>query len=182
MEIYTVEELLSVGSAAPIFKNRSVKTLRDISSVMKDLPFFACEKWEPASDRSGNGNTANIGSIKHIEDIFNGHGVFSRLGEETFDEYWKNYGKISVMVDGKDRKITGLRNYLSFKGRDPAPAHHRTERKFKALFATKGGKILVQKKGSFNESDRPADQKPGNKNEARPLGSFSNPERHRALD
>lgn len=147
MEIYSVEELEPVGGAAPALKNRSVKTLRDISSVMKDLQFFACEKWELASDRSGSGNTANIGSIKHIEDILNGRGVFSRLGEEAFDEYWKNYGKISVMVDGKDRKITDLRNYLSFKGRDPALAHHRAERKLKAVFATKDGKAPLAKKG-----------------------------------
>lgn len=147
MAIYSVEELGSVGGAAPDMKHRSVKTLRDITSVMTNLQFFVCEKWELASDRSGSGNTANIGSIKHIDDILNGRGVFSRLGEESFDEYWKNYGKISVIIDGKDRKISDLRNYLAFKGRDPALAHHRAERKLKAVYATKGGKAQKVKKG-----------------------------------
>jgi hypothetical protein len=135
MEIYSVEELGSKYDAAPKLKHRVVKTLRDITSVMTDLKFFACEKWELASDRQGSGNTANIGSIQHIDDILNGRGVFSRLGEQYFDEYWKNYGKISVSVDGKDKKITDVRNYLAFKGLDPALAHHRSERRLRPIFA-----------------------------------------------
>lgn len=136
MEIYSVDELGSKHDAAPKLKHRVVKTLRDITSVMTDLKFFACEKWELASDRQGSGNTANIGSIQHIEDILNGRGVFSRLGEKYFDEYWKNYGKITVLVDGKDKKITDVRNYLAFKGLDPSLAHHRAERRLKPIFAT----------------------------------------------
>lgn len=135
MEIYSVEELGSAYEAAPKLKHRTVKTLRDITSVMTDLIFFACEKWELASDRQGSGNTANIGSIQHIDDILNGRGVFSRLGEKHFDEYWKNYGKISVSIGGKDRKITDLRNYLAFKGLDPNLAHYRAERRLKPIFA-----------------------------------------------
>lgn len=135
MEIYSVEELGSKYEAAPKLKHKSVKTLREITSVMTDLRFFACEKWELASDRQGSGNTANIGSIQHIDDILNGRGVFSKLGESYFDEYWKNYGKISILVDGKDKKITDLRNYLAFKGIDPSLAHHRAERRLKPVFA-----------------------------------------------
>jgi hypothetical protein len=136
MEIYSVDELGSKYEAAPKLKHRTVKTLRDITSVMTDLKFFACEKWELASDRQGSGNTANIGSIQHIDDILNGRGVFSRLGEKYFDEYWKNYGKITVQVSGKDKKITDVRNYLAFKGLDPGLAHHRAERRLKPIFAT----------------------------------------------
>jgi hypothetical protein len=135
MEIYSVEELGSKYEAAPKLKHRAVKTLRDITSVMTDLRFFACEKWELASDRQGSGNTANIGSIQHIGDILNGRGVFSKLGEAYFDEYWKNYGKISILVEGKDKKITDLRNYLAFKGLDPTLAHHRAERRLRPIFA-----------------------------------------------
>jgi hypothetical protein len=146
MSIYSVDELGSAGGAAPTLRHRTVKTLRDIPSVMTNLQFFVCEKWELASDLPGSGNTANIGSIKHIADILNGQGVFSRLGEVAFDEYWKNYGKISVIIDGKDRKITDLRNYLAFKGRDPSLAYYRAERKLKAVFVTKNGKASKTKK------------------------------------
>lgn len=52
------------------------------------------EKWEIASDSSGSGNTANIGSITCIEDILNGNDVFKNLGEQWFNEYWMNYRKI----------------------------------------------------------------------------------------
>jgi hypothetical protein len=37
-----------------------IEKLRSITSVIKDFIFFACEKWELASDRRGSGNTANI--------------------------------------------------------------------------------------------------------------------------
>jgi hypothetical protein len=56
--------------------------LQDIPSVIGNFAFFAQEKWRIASDKSGSGNTANIGSITHIADIVAGNGVFSLLGEE----------------------------------------------------------------------------------------------------
>jgi len=65
--------------------------LRSIASVIRDFEFFVAEKWRIASDKSGSGNTANIGSITRIEDILQGHGMFSRLGEAWFDDYWMNY-------------------------------------------------------------------------------------------
>ena len=37
--------------------------LDKITSVIKDLVFFAEEKWKISSDKGGSGNTANIGSI-----------------------------------------------------------------------------------------------------------------------
>lgn len=134
MEVYSVEELGSQEDAAPAVKHHKVKVLREITSVMTELQFFACEKWELASDRQGSGNTANIGSIQHIDDILNGRGVFSTLGEDYFDEYWKNYGEIVVQVAGKDRKIADLRNYLAFKGLDPDLAHYRSDKKLKPIF------------------------------------------------
>ena len=33
----------------------------------------------------------NIGSILLIEDLIQGNGIFSELGEEVFDDYWTNY-------------------------------------------------------------------------------------------
>ena len=75
-----------------------------------------------ASDRSGSGNTANIGSITRIQDILDGNGTFKKLGEKWFDEYWINYGKI-IMPDvftksGDPKYITNLPDFLRFKGMD----------------------------------------------------------------
>ena len=62
--------------------------LKSISSVVRNFQFFVVEKWRIASDKPGSGNTANIGSINNIDDIINGNGMFSKLGESWFDEYW----------------------------------------------------------------------------------------------
>lgn len=88
--------------------------LQHIPSVIADFEFFAQEKWKIASDKSGSGNTANIGSITYIADILQGNGVFAKLGEEWFNEYWQNYGKITF----KGKKITALKSYLKFKGKN----------------------------------------------------------------
>ena len=69
----------------------SISKLRSISSVVSNFQFFVHEKWRIASDKGGSGNTANIGSIKNIEDILEGNGMFSMLGESWFDDYWINY-------------------------------------------------------------------------------------------
>jgi hypothetical protein len=95
----------------------TVKNLKSISSVIKDFDFFAAEKWKIASDKQGSGNTANIGSIFDIEDLKNENGIFSKLGEEWFDEYWINHGSATMIKDGKPTKITTLKDFLEFKGR-----------------------------------------------------------------
>ena len=93
--------------------------LKSIVSVIGDFQFFVHEKWEIASDLQGSSNTANIGSITRIDDILNGNGVFKNLGEKWFDDYWINYGKIQMtMPDGKVKKITTLKNYLLYRGKD----------------------------------------------------------------
>ena len=120
-EIYQVQELQEeyetpnkkVGERSVT----TVKNLKSITSVIKDFEFFAAEKWKIASDRQGSGNTANIGSVLDIEDLKNENGIFSKLGEEWFDEYWINYGSATMVKDGKPIKITTLKDFLEFKGR-----------------------------------------------------------------
>jgi hypothetical protein len=83
----------------------NLSNLRSITSVIKDFEFFVAEKWQIASDRRGSGNTANIGSINRIADIVNNNGLFSKLGESWFDDYWMNYGKITIVnEEGKTKK------------------------------------------------------------------------------
>lgn len=107
----------------------AIEQLQSIVSVIRDFQFFVCEKWEIASDRSGSGNTANIGSINNIQDILAGNGMFKTLGEDVFDDYWMNYGKISTLDDtGKERKIKTLKDFLEYKGLDPALVNARARR------------------------------------------------------
>lgn len=90
-----------------------------IASVAKNFQFFVAEKWKTASDKGGSGNTANIGSINNIADLVAGRGMFSKLGEHWFDEYWMNYKKITVQ-DGKGgtKKISTLREFVKYKNGD----------------------------------------------------------------
>jgi len=121
-EIYKVKELQEeYGTINKSIGDRevtTVKNLKSITSVIKDFDFFASEKWKIASDKQGSGNTANIGSILDIEDLKHGNGVFSQLGEEWFDEYWINHGSVTMIKDGKDKKITTLKDYLEFRGKE----------------------------------------------------------------
>jgi hypothetical protein len=96
-------------------KITKVESLRSITSVIKDFQFFLCEKWQLASDRQGSHNTANIGSITYIEDILKGNGVFAKLGEDWFDEYWMNYGLSTMKKKGKTITITRIEDFLDFK-------------------------------------------------------------------
>ena len=126
--IYTRADLRDVDETR-IYK---LDKLDSIVSVIKDFQFFAAEKWEIASDSSGSGNTANIGSINKISDILQSNGMFKNLGEEIFDDYWINYGKITVIgEDGKPKKITKLRQFLEYRGLDINLVNARASRKRK---------------------------------------------------
>ena len=94
----------------------NIDELHSITSVIRDFQFFAVEKWKIASDKSGSGNTANIGSIQKVSDILTGRGMFSRLGETWFDDYWMNYNKISVIGrDGNTKKIRTLKDFVIYR-------------------------------------------------------------------
>lgn len=93
-----------------------IDEIDNIPSVAKQFLFFAEEKWKIASDKGGSGNTANIGSIKNIDDIVNGNGVFAKAGEELFDDYWANFGKIVILVNGKRKKLSSFDEYLQYRG------------------------------------------------------------------
>lgn len=120
-EIFQVQELQEGYEKHPDRigerKVTTVNNLQSITSVIKDFDFFAAEKWKIASDGQGSGNTANIGSIIDIDDLRNENGIFSRLGEEWFDEYWINYGVATMVINGAPVKITKLKDFLEFKGR-----------------------------------------------------------------
>lgn len=105
-------------------KKYKLEELDNIPSVIKNFVFFAHEKWRIANDKSGSGNTANIGSVKRIKELLEGKGIFwqyfGEKGEDWFDEYWMNYGKIIIKNNktGKTKKMTSLKEFLIFKGID----------------------------------------------------------------
>ena len=107
------------GATIDETKSYKIEELKSISSVVKDFEFFVTEKWKIAGDKGGSGNTANIGSINNINDIKNGRGMFSKLGEYWFDDYWMNFGKITI-PDGKGgtKKIKSLKDFVEYRKGD----------------------------------------------------------------
>ncbi len=94
----------------------TIGEIEKIPTVIKDFLFFAEEKWKIASDKGGSGNTANIGSIQKIDDILSGNGVFAKAGEELFDDYWANFGKMEILIGGKRKKLSSFGEYLEYRG------------------------------------------------------------------
>lgn len=98
-------------------KKYTLDELNQIPSVIRDFTFFAEEKWKIASDKGGSGNTANIGSIQKIDDILAGNGVFAKAGEELFDDYWANFGKMEIpQENGTRKKLSSFTEYLIYRG------------------------------------------------------------------
>lgn len=107
------------GATIDETKCTPVEHLHSITSVISNIQFFVVEKWKIASDKAGSGNTANIGSIKKIDDIIEGKGVFSNLGESWFDDYWMNVGKITIMnAKGETKKISTLEEFVKYRAGD----------------------------------------------------------------
>lgn len=94
-----------------------LKDLRNINSVVKDFRFFVQEKYKIALDRPGSGNTKNIGSVIKIDELVNGKGPFSELGEEVFDDYWMYYltTDMAKVVDLKVAPYKNLKEYKEYK-------------------------------------------------------------------
>ena len=92
--------------------------LDSIQSVARDFVFLLHEKWKLASDRPGSGNTKNIGSVNHIDDLVNGNGAFAEAGEHIFDDYWMNYltADMARAIDST-APYTNLKTYWAWRSR-----------------------------------------------------------------
>lgn len=99
-------------------KQYELKDIKKIPSVIKDFQFFAQPKYRIAASRPGSGNTKNIGSTARIDHLLNGAGVFAKLGEEVYDDYWMFYlTKDMAKALDIERPYTNLKTYLDYKQR-----------------------------------------------------------------
>lgn len=99
-------------------KQYELKDIKKIPSVIKDFQFFAQPKYRIAASRPGSGNTKNIGSIARIDYLLEGAGVFAKLGEEVYDDYWMFYlTKDMAKALDIERPYTNLKTYLEYKQR-----------------------------------------------------------------
>jgi hypothetical protein len=99
------------------FQTWSIKELKSIPSVVKDLVFFAQPKYRIASDHPGSGNTKNIGAVGSIEALVKGEGPFAKLGEQVFDDYWMNYltREMAKSAEMSKQPYRNLAEYKIFK-------------------------------------------------------------------
>ena len=45
--------------------------------------------------------------------------MFANLGEDWFDDYWMNFGKITAKAaSGETKKITSLEDFVRYRGGD----------------------------------------------------------------
>ena len=84
----------------------------DIAFPYSDVRFFIQEKYKIAGDKPGSGNTENIGSFRtnSFDELKNGNGPFSELGQDIFDLYWKYYPNYR----SSSRKYTSLDEFLKW--------------------------------------------------------------------
>ena len=63
----------------------------DSSHMVSDVEVIVQEKWKIASKSTGTGTTFAIGSIKEIDKLRRGEGIFKT--KEEFENYWREKGK-----------------------------------------------------------------------------------------
>ncbi|MFW5446230.1 type II restriction endonuclease [Aerococcus urinaeequi] len=93
--------IVYVRELEPTLGRVNIHKRKEIIPAYKDVQFFIQEKYRICGDKKGSGNTDNIGTIKanNIKPFEYGAGPFSYLGEDIFNDYWKNHPKYT---DSKD--------------------------------------------------------------------------------
>jgi hypothetical protein len=96
----------------------TIDQLPKIQSVASDFQLLLQEKWKLASDKTGSGNTKNIGSMHEIDALVNGNGLFLPHGIHVFDDYWMNF-LTRDMAQAIDSSVPyrNLKEYWEWKNR-----------------------------------------------------------------
>ena len=87
-----------------------------IEPPFTNVEYFIQEKYKIAGDKPGSGNTENIGTIhsNDINDFKNGLGMFTELGNQIFEDYWRGFPKYRTTL----KDYTTLKEYLDRKNKD----------------------------------------------------------------
>ena len=82
-----------------------------------DFDFIVQEKYKIAKDRSGSGNTKNMGSCVKLSELKNGIGPFSKHGVKVFDDYWMNYltSDMATLVGLAKSPYSNIQEYLAYR-------------------------------------------------------------------
>ncbi|MBN2894886.1 MAG: hypothetical protein JXK05_03220, partial [Campylobacterales bacterium] len=111
--------LLIDGCISDELNTYHIEDIESIPSVVRDFEVFFAEKWKIASDKAGSGNTKNIGSVKEIDRMVSGRGIFTKQddGYEVFNKYWQEFETIEMAkANGRDkRKYTDLKSFFEWR-------------------------------------------------------------------
>lgn len=104
--VYTRNPEAREGNVRPISEKGKIK------QPYLDVEYFVQEKYKLAGEKPGSGNTENIGNFptKSVEELRKGEGPFTDLGEEVFENYWRNYPKYR-----EEKSYTNLEEYWKWK-------------------------------------------------------------------
>jgi len=96
-------------------KEGTIKDFSDrdeIAFPYLNVEYFIQEKYKIAGDKPGSGNTENIASFptNDINDLREGKGPFADLGEEVFEDYWRNFPRYR-----EEGHYNNFKQYLEWK-------------------------------------------------------------------
>lgn len=115
------------ASNTPIKYSNKDKFKPSISNV----EYFVAEKYKIAGEKPGSGNTANIGSMNApISNFRSENGPFNYLGEDIFEDYWRNYPTSSERKDHNE-KYSDIEGYISWKAKENKQLSQVLEKKYK---------------------------------------------------
>lgn len=96
----------------------------------KNVQYFIQEKYKIAGEKTGSGNTENIGSIKtkNFQDFEAGNGPFSYLGKDIYNLYWSYYPKYRE----SNKNYTNLNEFITWfeKQKMDLPVRHNPTEKY----------------------------------------------------
>lgn len=95
-----------IESARPCYP---LNQLKEIPEPYSNVEFFIQEKYRISDFTTGSGNTENIGTISSnsISPFTQGSGPFSKMGNDAFELYWRNYPKYTA----KEKSYTDFQGF-----------------------------------------------------------------------
>lgn len=93
-----------------------ISQIDEIIPPVENVEVVIWQKWQIASDKPGSGDTANIGSVRTLEALRKGQGVFimfGEMGKDIFEDYWRNFDW------HPPRKYSDLAGYLAWRKSNP---------------------------------------------------------------
>lgn len=100
-----------------------VYTTEDLSNIIpayKNVEVAVMEKYRVGGEKPGSGNTDNIGTFKtkNFDAFSYGAGPFAFLGNEVYENYWRNYPRNTLPKTEKKQLYTNLPGYFNWLERN----------------------------------------------------------------